>query len=110
MNISEEEMQNRRMKLWKEVGPFYLDFYESLQLPYYVKDIHWSKSLLNSNDSEANTLQLAFSAQLDQTSFLSVAGLLYPKEDAETFSPEELLNFDCNLKSLLLSQSNIRHN
>ena len=101
MKNAEDEILNRRMKLWREVGPFYLDFYEGVQLPFHLGDVRWARPLSHSSDPEAATLQLAFSAQSDNTSFISVAGLLYPNEDAETFSPDELLNFDRELTSLL---------
>jgi hypothetical protein len=98
MKVPQEDYSNVRAKLWREVGPFYLDYYESVQLPYHLQDIQW----LQSADQETNgyrIFNLLFSAQADQNSFLSVVKVLYPKEDTE-INPEEIINFNRNLNSL----------
>lgn len=102
MKASPEDYVNARAKLWREVGPFYLDYYEGLQLPYHLHDLQW----LQTSDQNTNgfrVFNVMFSAQTDQNSFLSVVKVLYPEESTEV-QPDEILNFDRGLISLPASQ------
>ncbi len=98
MKASTEDYINARAKLWKEVGPFYLDYYEGLQLPYHLHDLQWLQTS-EQNSNGFRVFNLMFSAQTDQNSFLSVVKVLYPEETAEV-QPDEILNFDRMLRSL----------
>lgn len=98
MKTSHEDYTNSRAKLWREVGPFYLDYFESAQLPYFLSDIQW----LHSSEPPAHghhSLNILFAAQSEQNSFLSVIKVLYPEEETEV-SPADLLNFNRYLTSL----------
>jgi len=98
MKLSPEDYVNARAKLWREVGPFYVDYYEAMQLPYHLHDIHW----LQTSEQDTNgfrVFNVLFSAQTDQNSFLSVVKALYPEKTTEV-QPADILNFDRCLISL----------
>ena len=103
MKTSHGDFTNSRAKLWREVGPFYLDYFESAQLPYALGGIQW----LHSSEPPSNghhALNILFSAQSEQNSFLSVVRALYPEDETEV-EPTDLLNFDRCLSSLPARQA-----
>ena len=80
MNTDETALKFR-VRAWKELAPFYLDFGETLQCPFLVNDIKWTKPAEVHNLDGYRELDLLLSGQMEQNSFLTNITVIYPDEE-----------------------------
>ena len=80
MNPDENALKFR-VRAWKELAPFYLDFGETLQCHFLLNDLKWTKAAEETNYDGHGELDLLLSGQMEQNSFLTSLTVLYPEEE-----------------------------
>ena len=90
------KIQNQK-KLWHQYLPFYLDYYEQLQMGIQPIDFIWLKKKKNYNE-HWDIFQILLHGKDNSKSFLDYINIFYPRNNEE-YSPNELIQQNCNINS-----------
>jgi hypothetical protein len=100
MELEQNEMVllSKSKKLWYQYAPFYLDYYEQLQMGIQLIDFKWLRNKTICNDSWDMYQILIHGKDLNK-SFFDYINVLYPKEEVE-YKPSSLFQKDGMIKSV----------